>query len=907
MSWPLSPRVELGTTIKAVDAARQRETAAAILKRFERLPGIVLADEVGMGKTFVALAVAVSAIEATDGRAPVVVMVPPAVRDKWPREWRKFHAALRPGREIRAAEPVTSASDFLKLLDDPPERRAQLVFLTHGALHNALADPYVKLAIVRRALSAPRLARQRAALPRWASALIPSLRLDADAYATLLAAPPSRWRRELRRLTGTDPGDDPVPRAVLNALSAVNLTPLRDVLEERMPLRAGPTIEARLHSVRQSLAHEVATIWKACMTRLELDLPLLILEEAHHAKNPWTRLARLFENEDATALQRGAFGGVFERMLFLTATPFQLGHDELIEVLRRFTGVRWDDLDRDAYERELEELKRALDRMQASALRLDRAWGRLGADELAEALPDRWWSRPDDASLPDALRAVAATWVETRERTRRAEVALRPHVIRHLRPDRDERRATLCGQAIIDDVSADRGLGVDGPAVLPFLLAARAQAVVALHGVQEHRRTRALFADGLASSFEAYRRTRTARDAAELLDDAGDGATDELPAEVAWYLDRIERALPADGDAGFLEHPKVAATVRRTVALWKAREKAVIFCFFKATGRALRSHVARAIEAETVALAAAPMRLDARASEEVLRRLDGFRERLFDPRSPARRFAEGELRALLREQLAGDELELAAELALRFLRTRSFLVRYADLAAAPLRAMEAAFARTDGSGMAFADVVRAFGRFVATREASERARYLDVLGEIAVGDIGVRDLEEGAGDGRAANVRLVNGEVDHAVRERVTLAFNTPFFPEVLIASAVMAEGVDLHRHCRHAIHHDLDWNPSVIEQRTGRLDRIESKAEATRQRVVVYEPFVEGAQDEKQFRVMKDRERWFNVVMGERLTLDEWATDRLAERVELPDEAARELGMELGVGGRARRPPDPR
>jgi superfamily II DNA/RNA helicase len=128
------------------------------------------------------------------------------------------------------------------------------------------------------------------------------------------------------------------------------------------------------------------------------------------------------------------------------------------------------------------------------------------------------------------------------------------------------------------------------------------------------------------------------------------------------------------------------------------------------------------------------------------------------------------------------------------------------------------------------------------------------------------------------------------------LAFNTPFFPDVLIASAVLAEGVDLHIDCRHVIHHDLDWNPSVLEQRTGRVDRLGSKAEVSNHRIVVYEPFLEATQDEKQFRVVKDRERWFNVVMGERLELDEWTTDRLAERVELPEVAARELAFRLEV-----------
>ncbi len=78
-----------------------------------------------------------------------------------------------------------------------------------------------------------------------------------------------------------------------------------------------------------------------------------------------------------------------------------------------------------------------------------------------------------------------------------------------------------------------------------------------------------------------------------------------------------------------------------------------------------------------------------------------------------------------------------------------------------------------------------------------------------------------------------------------------------------MAEGVDLHQDCRYVVHHDLAWNPSTLEQRPGRVDRIGSKARhlAT---VVVHEPYLAGTHDEKMFRVVKDRERWFGVVMGE-------------------------------------------
>ena len=96
------------------------------------------------------------------------------------------------------------------------------------------------------------------------------------------------------------------------------------------------------------------------------------------------------------------------------------------------------------------------------------------------------------------------------------------------------------------------------------------------------------------------------------------------------------------------------------------------------------------------------------------------------------------------------------------------------------------------------------------------------------------------------------------------MAFNTPFFPDILICSQVMGEGVDLHRYCRYIIHHDLDWNPSTIEQRTGRVDRLGCKAEQKRLPILVYRPYLTGAADERKFKVMTERESWFRIVMGQ-------------------------------------------
>ena len=76
----------------------------------------------------------------------------------------------------------------------------------------------------------------------------------------------------------------------------------------------------------------------------------------------------------------------------------------------------------------------------------------------------------------------------------------------------------------------------------------------------------------------------------------------------------------------------------------------------------------------------------------------------------------------------------------------------------------------------------------------------------------------------AEAVVLVTGDsgID---RDAVFNGFNTPLLPDILVCTQVGQEGIDLHRHCRHVVHYDLGWNPATLEQRTGRTDRLGSKA----------------------------------------------------------------------------------
>jgi hypothetical protein len=126
-------------------------------------------------------------------------------------------------------------------------------------------------------------------------------------------------------------------------------------------------------------------------------------------------------------------------------------------------------------------------------------------------------------------------------------------------------------------------------------------------------------------------------------------------------------------------------------------------------------------------------------------------------------------------------------------------------------------------------------------------------------------------------VALVLGGGDQQARERIFAGFNTPLLPEVLVCTSVGAEGIDLHRHCRRIVHYDLAWNPAVLEQRTGRVDRIGSKTFREREVAIDSEgpslevgvPFLAGTYDERMFEELRMRAQTFEVLTGGDVTSD--------------------------------------
>ena len=87
------------------------------------------------------------------------------------------------------------------------------------------------------------------------------------------------------------------------------------------------------------------------------------------------------------------------------------------------------------------------------------------------------------------------------------------------------------------------------------------------------------------------------------------------------------------------------------------------------------------------------------------------------------------------------------------------------------------------------DSLLAFIEFQAKKSvASNRATLLDALDKTQSGRIRVKS-DDGVTETYLPNVRLVNGSTKPAARQSLMQTFNSPFFPEVLVASAVMSEG----------------------------------------------------------------------------------------------------------------------
>jgi hypothetical protein len=118
--------------------------------------------------------------------------------------------------------------------------------------------------------------------------------------------------------------------------------------------------------------------------------------------------------------------------------------------------------------------------------------------------------------------------------------------------------------------------------------------------------------------------------------------------------------------------------------------------------------------------------------------------------------------------------------------------------------------------------------------------------------------------------RLMYGKTEPNTRRLLQLAFNrTHSNPRVLVAQSLVGrEGLNLHQACRTVVLLHPEWNPGVVEQQIGRVDRLgslweqqarqaicEGKPAAEFPRILVRPVVFRGTYDEKNWEVL--RARW--------------------------------------------------
>lgn len=110
---------------------------------------------------------------------------------------------------------------------------------------------------------------------------------------------------------------------------------------------------------------------------------------------------------------------------------------------------------------------------------------------------------------------------------------------------------------------------------------------------------------------------------------------------------------------------------------------------------------------------------------------------------------------------------------------------------------------------------------------------------------------------RGYNSLLIHGQVEN--RHEILDRFKKDRNIHILLSSEVGSEGLDM-QFCNSMVNYDLPWNPMVVEQRIGRIDRFGQKAKY----VNIYNMVVSGSIQEEIYMRLLDRIGIFRGTIGD-------------------------------------------
>ena len=123
-------------------------------------------------------------------------------------------------------------------------------------------------------------------------------------------------------------------------------------------------------------------------------------------------------------------------------------------------------------------------------------------------------------------------------------------------------------------------------------------------------------------------------------------------------------------------------------------------------------------------------------------------------------------------------------------------------------------------GRVFCELIEAS----SDRDDSDHDQELDADEADALWDRSKDRLNEEYNRPQGGFARLMYGDTSQESRRMIQLAFNRQnSFPKVLVAQSIVGrEGLNLHKACRIVLMLHPEWNPGVVEQQIGRVDLIE-------------------------------------------------------------------------------------
>ncbi len=765
----------------------QRASLRVVASRIEQ-NGLVIADEVGMGKTRIAVEVA-RAVTESGGR--VAILVPPGLGYQW-------QAELRDG-ELKDVPPVLrSMWAFLGAWSDEEPKNHQpwfdknVVIVSHGITNWRIGQSTTQ---------------------SWRWALVPEL------YA--------RWRklsgeRLPRGYRGNeqlkDPWVDNAAESICQAVPKEPKHPVRKLLnkilsEIRWPQPLAPAEYSKDASLR---------LWLERSVGIGLGVfDLVIIDEAHKSRGSESGLSRLVKHVIVSADTT--------RRLALTATPVELDVSQWENTLGRI-GLR---------PSVLQEVKEASERYADAVKRLRQTWR-------------------SSREAPDNYKDAAKNFEET----------LSPYILR--RDKREDPHVQLfCEYTKLpfheyrreSEITVDTG-GLS-PGWKKAICAAESLSVVTRQSnepVAKRLRLTLGNGHGITALLDQINRDKEDRKQEEEdekdrengpHDDEVDTLDSKREQRGKWWQDAIVRAFD-NGDTSLFDHPAIQKAVEAIEHQTNKGEKVLVFGRFTRPMRAMVGLInARAMlkcvqngkpwpqtkvrgdrdgdfeHSDWPAVLAARRQLNSPASLDTI---DESLRKAYDRQEHSRETFRRNLISQIEKGFDhGSESETRIKAIFdAFKRSVDRATQGEGISLALVSRAIMDLLGAERSDPSASDCANAFREIILAASDKDDAERDDELEDEEAGELWETiepRLKDEYNRPQGGFARLMFGGTSQASRRMIQLAFNRPnSFPRVLVAQSLVGrEGLNLHKSCRIVVLLHPEWNPGVVEQQIGRVDRVDS------------------------------------------------------------------------------------